>query len=241
MVVQAGATRPGPSPACWPTTPATTRGPSLPEAAPADHDTGSLVALGTSVLVTTRRLGYVMAYDVGGRPWSVLPPDDVEPRLDGVSVSTDGDDVFLCGTDPSAVDDGDTPSFVVVDAWDGTSWTRLPPSRQVGCVGHWTGERLVNADIQTATGLDGNPPFGGRLDPATGRVVLAPGRTRPRVAPAGVDQRQRGRRAADRRLGVRLRRPRRHRGRRSGARTPRSTAQTGAVFADGRLRRRRRP
>ena len=27
---------------------------------------------------------------------------------------------------------------------------------------------LVDPDIQTATGLDGNPPFGGRLDPSTG-------------------------------------------------------------------------
>jgi hypothetical protein len=104
---------------------------------------------------------------VEARAWSVLPPDRLEPSLDAYGVTSDGTDVFRCGPDPAVEDDGDTPQFVVVDRWDGEAWTRLPPSRQVGCPTHWTGERLVNADIQTATGLDGNPPEGGRLDPVT--------------------------------------------------------------------------
>ena len=54
------------------------------------------------------------------------------------------------------------------------TWTRFDGSHQVDCPHHWTGERLVNADIQTATGLDGNPPFGGRLDPATGEWSRLP-------------------------------------------------------------------
>ena len=146
----------------------------LPDAPRQVDRYGSVVSDGDRVLVTSRRLGYVMALDVEGGSWSVFPPDDVDPALDTFSVSSDGDDVFLCGRDSTAVDDGDTPRFVLVDRWDGTSWTRYPQSHQVGCVGHWTGERLVNTDIQTATGLDGNPPEGGRLDPATGEWSVLP-------------------------------------------------------------------
>jgi hypothetical protein len=139
----------------------------LPDPPRRPRDPGSLAIRDGSVLVTTRP-GDVMELDVASRTWSVLPRDTVEPRLDFYSVTSDGDDLFVCGPDPEVEEDGDTPVFVVVDRWDGSTWTRLPRSRQVDCPTHWTGERLVNTDIQTATGLDGNPPFGGRLDPATG-------------------------------------------------------------------------
>jgi hypothetical protein len=139
----------------------------LPDPPRRPRDPGSLTVHGQSVLVTTQQ-GEVLELDVATRSWSAVPPDLVEPRLDVQSVASNGSEIFVCGPDPEVEEDGDTPQFVVVDRWDGTSWTRLPQSRQVGCVGHWTGAHLVNTDIQTATGLDGDPPFGGRLDPATG-------------------------------------------------------------------------
>jgi hypothetical protein len=145
----------------------------LPDPPKRPKDPGWLTVRGGSVLVTTRP-GDVMELDVAARAWTVLPRDTVEPRLEHYSVASDGEDVFVCGPDPGTPDDGDTPRFVVVDKWDGTSWSRLPRSHQVGCPTHWTGERLVNTDIQTAPGLDGDPPYGGRLDPATGEWTELP-------------------------------------------------------------------
>ena len=146
----------------------------LPDAPREAGDFGALVVDGTSVLAPSRRLGYVMKLDVATGSWSVLPPDDVSPRLDVYGVATDESDVLLCGPDPAIEEDGNTPRFVVVDKWNGSTWTRLPQSHQLGCPTHWTGERFVNSDIQTAPGLDGNPPEGGRLDPGTGEWTDLP-------------------------------------------------------------------
>ena len=206
----------------------------LPDPPRRPRDPGSLAIRDGSVLVTTRP-GDVMELDVASRTWSVLPRDTVEPRLDFYSVTWGGDDVFVCGPDPEIEEDGDAPRFVVVDRWDGSTWTRLPRSHQVGCPTHWTGERLVNTDIQTATGLDGNPPFGGRLDPATGEWSPLPDAPESGSARPGPHHRQRRRRPARRRLGLPVRRRATARGRRSAVRTRRSTELTGAALVDGRL------
>ncbi len=146
----------------------------LPSPPRRPRDLGLLTVRGGSVLTATRA-GDVLELDVGSRSWSVLPRDPIEPRLELHTVTSDGSDVFVCGPDPAVEEDGSTPRFVVVDRWDGAAWTRLPPSRQVGCVRHWSGEHLVNADIQVAAGLDGDPPEGGRLDPETGEWSELPG------------------------------------------------------------------
>ena len=165
------------------------------------------------------------SYDVAAGAWSVLPPDDrraaARRRLRADRRRTT---CSLCGPDRPRSRTGTRRVSSSSTAWDGSSWTRLAPSRQVGCLTSLDRRRLVNADIQTATGLDGNPPYGGRLDPATGEWSDAPGRAGPRGAacPDSITAN-----AAAGPLvagwGHRLRRPRTAPGRRSGARTPRST------------------
>jgi hypothetical protein len=131
-------------------------------------DTGSISAVDGRVHALSQS-GIVQVLDVATGTWSELPADDVDPRLDPGTVVATTDGVFLSGADPEHPGDGDQPGFTVVDAWDGASWTRLPVTEQVGVFRHWTGKRLVEPDIQTAPGLDGNPPQGGRLDPLTGQ------------------------------------------------------------------------
>jgi hypothetical protein len=118
--------------------------------------------------------GRVLVLDVAARTWSELPADPLEPALGSgggsgapSSLVVTDDAVLVSGSERVADWDGDTPLFTVVDRWDGSAWTRYPPTRQVGPFTHWTGRRLVDLDIQVATGLDGHPPFGGRLDTAT--------------------------------------------------------------------------
>jgi hypothetical protein len=131
----------------------------LPSPPTPNEDVGYLTAAEGHAAAVTKR-GVVQLLDVAAGTWSQLPPDPITPRLRAVRVVQTDVGTFLCGS-PRGDD------LVVVDRWDGSTWTRLDGSHQVGCVWHWTGQRLVNPDIQTAPGLDGNPPYGGRLDPAT--------------------------------------------------------------------------
>lgn len=138
-------------------------------------DPGSLAALDGRVYVVARS-GQVLTLDVAGRTWSQLPVDDLEPRLTPYAVLPTDDGIFVCGSDPDVPDDGDTPPFTIVDRWNGETWSeRFPTTGTVGnqCA-HWTGTRLVSNDLQTATGLDGNPPMGGRLDLETGEWTPLP-------------------------------------------------------------------
>lgn len=144
----------------------------LPEPPQPVEDTGVLSA-GAGRVAALTRAGRVLQLDVAAGTWTVLPPDPATPALRDTSVTSTEAGVFVCGTLQRS--DGQTPEFVVVDRWDGSAWTRFDGSRQVGCPTHWTGTRLVGADIQTATGLEGDPPFGGRLDPATGEWTALPG------------------------------------------------------------------
>ncbi|KQW46995.1 hypothetical protein ASC77_17560 [Nocardioides sp. Root1257] len=150
---------------------------SLPAAPARVSDSGNLQALDGQVYVMSTS-GRVMVLNPAARAWSRLPVDDQEPRLTAYSVLPTDDGIFACGADPDvAPDDGDTPPFTIVDRWDGATWSeRFPTTGTIGDLcAHWTGTRLVALDIQTAPGLDGNPPMGGRLDPETGRWSRLPG------------------------------------------------------------------
>lgn len=138
-------------------------------------DTGAISASHGRVLAVAES-GRVLVLDPVRRWWSRLPLDDQRPKLEPTGLIAGENDVFVCGPDPATPEDGDTPRFTVVDQWDGNRWTRLPITGSVGNLcEHWTGTRLVSADIQVATGLDGDPPSGGRLEPATGEWSPLPG------------------------------------------------------------------
>lgn len=147
----------------------------LPDPPERAQDTGSISAVGNQVHVLGRS-GRVLVLDVDTQRWSRLPADTQRPRLTSRTVLATDEGVFLCGHDPGVPDDGDTPSFVLVDRWDGEAWTRYPQTGSVGWLcEHWTGEHIASLDIQLATGVDGDPPFGGRLDPDTGEWSTLPG------------------------------------------------------------------
>ncbi|GAA4722523.1 hypothetical protein GCM10023350_00800 [Nocardioides endophyticus] len=149
----------------------------LPEAPARLTDTGTVHALDGRVFIAARS-GRVLMLDVARRQWSALPADEQEPRLRPYAVLPTDDGIFACAADPEvAPDDGDTPPFTIVDRWDGGAWSaRFPTTGTIGDLcAHWTGTRLVALDIQTAPGLDGNPPMGGRLDPETGEWSPLPG------------------------------------------------------------------
>lgn len=132
-------------------------------------DSGRIPALDGRVFVPAVS-GQVQMLDVVRREWSELPVDEQEPRLTAYAVLPTEDGIFACGADPATPEDGDTPRFTVVDRWDGEAWSaRFPLAGSIGNLcEHWTGTRLVDLDLQTAPGLDGDPPYGGRLDPETG-------------------------------------------------------------------------
>jgi hypothetical protein len=137
------------------------------------EDTGVLSARDGRVYAVARS-GRILVLDVAGESWSLLPPSPHRPALRLSSALATQDGVLVSGTTAEPTGDGDTPEFTVVERWDGSRWTRLPPTGQVGPFRHWTGERLVELDPQVATGLDGQPPFGGRLDPITGEWTPLP-------------------------------------------------------------------
>jgi len=143
----------------------------LPDPPRPVEDAGFLTAAEGRVAALTAD-GDVLLLDVVTGAWAEVPPDPVTPRLRAVRATVTDAGVFVCRRHRRT--DGQTADWVVVDRWDGTTWTRFDGSRQVDCPRHWTGTRLVNADIQTATGLDGNPPFGGRLDPESGEWSALP-------------------------------------------------------------------
>lgn len=148
-------------------------------------DTGVLAQRDGEVLVLSAS-GRVQVLHVATREWSELPPSTLDPDLDRGSVVATDDAVLVSGSQDAVDWDGDTPLFTIVERWDGTSWTRYPTTRQVGPFTHWSGERLVHLDIQVASGLTGDPPFGGVLDPATGQWSPLPNAPDPeRPGPRG--------------------------------------------------------
>ena len=121
----------------------------------------------------------VQVLDLAAGTWSELPPDPVTPPLtDGTVFATDAG-VVLSGVnyDEPAPDE---PTLTQADLWDGTAWRRLPRTGMIGPLYHWTGRRLVGAEIGGADGGQVNGwdrwyPFAGALDPRTGEWSKLPG------------------------------------------------------------------
>jgi len=130
-----------------------------------------LSAVGSRVYVSAGRR--VAVYDVRRFRVSLLPPDRIRPALTQRSVTATSSGPVVMGYDATQPNDGNEPSLVLADVWDGTAWHRLPPSDQLQAALSWTGHRLVNASPFTENGGEVNGwgrdiPEGGTLDPATG-------------------------------------------------------------------------
>jgi hypothetical protein len=130
-------------------------------------------------LVYTHAGTRVQVLDLADESWSELPPDPLEPRLtDGAVFATDAG-VVLTGVnyDEAAPDE---PTLTQADVWDGTSWRRLPRTGMIGPLYHWTGRRLVGAEVGGADGGQVNGwdrwyPSAGALDPRAGEWTTLPG------------------------------------------------------------------
>lgn len=117
------------------------------------------------------------AYDPATDTWSRLPADPLGPSFDRVLTPTSRGLVLTAK--PLAADgDLEDPSFVraAVLGHGTTSWRELPAEGELigGWRWTWTGERLVDPSPGGADGGQVNSygrvlPYGGALDPATGR------------------------------------------------------------------------
>ena len=129
-------------------------------------------AIGPRVYVPSG--GRIAVFDVRTSRWSRLPRDPLRPTLaERVVTATDVGPV-VTGIDSTQPNDGRTPSLLLADVWDGSTWRRLPPSEQLaGNDWTWTGTRMVDPEPFMLDGgeVDGwgrSYPMGGTLDPATG-------------------------------------------------------------------------
>jgi hypothetical protein len=152
---------------------------TLPQPPSTVRDPGFLSAADGKVYALDKA-GAVQVLDVEQDTWSSLPASDLRPRLTQRTVVAAGDRVVVSGYDETKPNDGHEPSIVLADVWDGQGWTRLPATGQLSNLWHWTGERLVDLDLQTADGgqVEGwerSYPYGGRLDPTTGVWTALPG------------------------------------------------------------------
>jgi hypothetical protein len=131
-------------------------------------------AIGPKVYVTAGRR--IAVYDVTRFRWTLLPPDDIEPRLAQRRVTATDAGPVVTGVDSSQPQDGsgDEPLLILADVWNGSAWHRLPPSEQLANNEFsWTGARMVDPEPFTLDGGQVNGwgrsyPMGGTLDPATG-------------------------------------------------------------------------
>jgi hypothetical protein len=134
-------------------------------------------AVGSEVYVLTGRR--VSVLDVARGRWQELPADPLRPRLTQQRVTATDVGPVVTGYDSTKSNDGRSPSVVLADVFDGTSWHRLPPTRQLDNTWTWSGSRMVDPDPTVFDGGETNPfphtyPAGGLLDPATGRWSALP-------------------------------------------------------------------
>lgn len=114
----------------------------------------------------------ISTLDLATGAWHELPADPLRPALRGGGVFATGAGVVLTGVSYQEAAP-DEPILTQADVWDGTTWRRLPPTGMIGPLLHWTGQRLVGAEVGSADGgeVDGwdrSYPFAGALDPSTG-------------------------------------------------------------------------
>lgn len=119
-------------------------------------DTGTLATSRDGFVYVLSRSGALWALNVAAGRWAQVP----QGSPDGFHRSTVvvGDDTILF----SGRQDGTPDDHTVVDL--GRGGGPLVETGQSGTFQHWTGQRLVNLDLQVSS--DGTP-YGGRLDPET--------------------------------------------------------------------------
>lgn len=149
---------------------------------------------GAQVVVDGSRLLFVSGSDeTGEHPdrvyvprtgrWSVLPEDPIGPAFDRVATVTPEGVVLTARELVPNPGGSDGPSLVLAARLERSTgtWTRLPDSDQLGgWRWAWTGRHLVDPTLGGADGGEvGNYgrtiPYGGVLDPATGRWSRLPG------------------------------------------------------------------
>jgi hypothetical protein len=129
-------------------------------------------AIGSKVYVLAGR--QVAVYDVTRFRWTLLPPDDLEPRLAQRRVTATDVGPVVTGVEFAHLNERNEPALVLADVWDGTQWRRLPPSEQLANNEFtWTGTRMVDPEPFMLDGGQVNGwgrayPMGGTLDPSTG-------------------------------------------------------------------------
>lgn len=147
---------------------------------PAAFEGGQLVADGDRLVVASgsdeNEVVPDLVYDTQRGRWSTLPDDPIGPAFDRMVTATPSG-LVLTGHELVDNPGGDGPSLVLAARLDRSSgsWTRLPDSDQLGgWAWTWTGRRLVDPSLGGADGGEvGNYgrtiPYGGILDPATGK------------------------------------------------------------------------
>ncbi|GEP39015.1 hypothetical protein NPS01_26780 [Nocardioides psychrotolerans] len=132
----------------------------LPDPPVPTVDSGSISSADGRVYALSSQ-GRVQVLDLAARTWSALPAGP-RPLYSAVAVAT---------TTGVAVSGGTSPRDVLLRSttqiWDGSSWSELS-TRQTNPFRHWTGERLVELDLQVANPDGLTISYGGRLDPVTG-------------------------------------------------------------------------
>lgn len=123
--------------------------------------------LGDRLYVASGKSGVAV---LEGTTWTELPPDLIEPRIDGAGIFATELGVVRIGTDYTTPNT--EPPLTQVDLLgdDGT-WRRLPESGQIGWFGHWTGTALLGLERGGADG--GEVDNWGRWVPSGGRYGLA--------------------------------------------------------------------
>ncbi|WP_341926273.1 hypothetical protein [Nocardioides psychrotolerans] len=124
------------------------------------RDSGSISSRGGEVYALSRQ-GRVQVLDLAAGTWSELPAMPT-PLFDAVAVATSTGVAVSGRTSPR-----DVLLTSTVQLWDGSRWTE-GSTDQTNPFRHWTGERLVELDLQGGESPAGTTiPYGGRLDPAT--------------------------------------------------------------------------
>lgn len=138
---------------------------------------GGLIAIGWSDeqgAITDHR------FDPETERWVRLPDDPLGPSFDRAGVWID-DRLLLTAMDLVHSPGSERPSLVRLATWDPGSdrWTRGPDTELIGGGAVWVGKRVVWPMTGTADGGEVNNwgrdyPYGGILDPSTGRWTALP-------------------------------------------------------------------
>ena len=124
---------------------------------------GDLPSASGSRVYVTAGAGRVAAYDVERFRWSLLPPDQMTPRMTQRRVTATPYGPVVTGYAGGPL--------VVADLWDGRRWTRLTTGQTGNNAWTWTGRRMLDLQswyLDDAGQRSPIRPEGGTLDLTTG-------------------------------------------------------------------------